>query len=74
MRRLRSLIDHWARNGWKDAAQALHDGENRPLIDDRQTFFNHVIGRINYVRMVRGHDDKVAQKLADAVSKIPSNH
>lgn len=74
MRRLRSLVDHWVRNGWKDAAQVLHDGEYRPLFDDRQALVNHVIGRINYVRMVRGHDDKVAQKLADAVAKIPSNH
>ena len=74
MRRLRSLIDHWARNGWEDAAQIIQDGENRPLLDGRQALFNHVMGRINYVRMVRGKDDKVAQRLADVVVKIPPNY
>ena len=74
MRRLRSLIDHWERKGWEDAAQILHLGENRPLISGRQELIDHVVGRINYVRMVRGHDDVVAQKLADIVATLPSDH
>ena len=74
MRRLRSLIDHWQKNGWQDAAQVLSRSENRRLFNDRQQLANHVIGRINYVRMVRGQQDPVSQRLAAIVAALPSNY
>lgn len=74
IRRLRSLIDHWQKNGWQDAAQVLYSKENRPLIKDRQPLMNHVLGRISYLKMVRGQDDNIAQRLERIVASIPPNH
>ena len=74
MRRLRSLIDHWRKNGWQDAAQVLHTKENRRLFDDRQDILNHVIGRISYVKMVRGQNDRVVQRLEQSVASLPPNY
>lgn len=73
IRRLRSLIDHWRKNGWQDAAQMLHTKENRPLFLERQALVNHVNGRIGYLKMVRGHDDPVSQRLERIVSTLPPN-
>lgn len=70
-RRLRSLIDHWQKNGWEDAAQVLSSSENRPLFEDRQRLLDHVIGRINYLKMVRGQDDPVAQRMENSVASLP---
>ena len=53
-RRLRSLIDHWRKNGWQDAARVLSAKENRPLFDNREHLLNHVIGRIGYIKMCGG--------------------
>ena len=74
IRRLRSLIDHWEKNGWQDAAQVVSQRENRQLFNTRNELANHVIGRINYLRMVRGQDDSTAQRLSDIVSALPVNH
>lgn len=74
MRRLRSLVDHWQKNGWQDAAQVLHSEENRPLFGDRQTLVNHVIGRIAYLKMVRGQGDPISQRLDRIVASIPPSH
>ena len=74
MRRLRSLVDHWHKNGWADAAFVLHSEENRPLLDYREALLNHVLGRINYIRMVRGRDDHIAQRLEQIVRKLPQDH
>ena len=74
IRRLRALIDHWKKNGWQDAAQTLHSKENRPLFDDRQAFANHVIGRISYLKMVRGQEDQVAKRFEEIVEKIPQDY
>ena len=74
IRRLRSLIDHWRKNGWQDAAQVLHSKERRPLFTDRQALINHVIGRIGYLKMVRGQNDPVSQRLALIVSSLPQGH
>lgn len=63
IRRLRSLVDQWNKKGWKFAAQLLHASENRPLFDDRQRLMNHVLGRIAYLRMVRGSNDPVSERL-----------
>ncbi len=71
IRRLRSLIDHWQKNGWQDAAQVLHSRENRPLFADRQALMNHVTGRIGYLKMVRGQNDPVSQRLDRIVACLP---
>ena len=74
IRRLRSLIDHWQKNGWQDAAQVLHSKEHRNQLSDRQALMNHVIGRIGYLRMVRGQNDRVSQGLEQIVASLPQNH
>ena len=74
IRRLRSLIHHWETHGWKEAAQVLSESENRKLLQSRQSLANHVIGRINYIKMVRGQRDQVAQRLADIVEALPANY
>ena len=71
IRRLRSLLDHWCKNGWQDAAQVLHTEEHRSLFQDRQSILNHVIGRVGYIKMVRGQNDKVALRLEQIVSSLP---
>ena len=74
IRNLRSLIDHWRRQGWQDAARVLHLSEERPLIEDRQTFVNYVTGKIGYLKMVRGQDDKIVQRLDLIIKAIPKNY
>ena len=74
IRRLRSLIHHWQRNGWQHAAHVLHSKENRPLFDSRQGLANHVRGRIGYLKMVRGQGDPVAQRLEQIIVTLPQNH
>ena len=74
IRSLRSLIDHWRKNGWQDAAQILNTIENRPLFSNRQRLLDHVLGRIGYLKMVRGQPDSVSQRLASIVAAIPPNH
>ena len=74
IRRLRSLVDHWRKNGWQDAAEVLHSKENRPLFNDREDLVNHVIGRIGYLKMVRGQDDLISQRLDDIVASLPQDH
>ena len=74
IRRLRSLIDHWKKNGWQDAALVLHTKENRALFNNREAFVDHVIGRIGYLKMVRGQDDPVTKRLMQIVESIPQNH
>ena len=74
IRRLKSTVDHWRKNGWQDAAHELHLKENRPPIHDRQALLNHVIGRIGYTKMVRGQGDPVSQRLAQIVASLPQNH
>ena len=71
IRRLRSLIDHWQKNGWEDAARVLSSSENRPLFNDKQRLLNHVIGKINYLKMVRGQDDPIAQRMENSVAYLP---
>ena len=73
IRHLRSLVHHWEKNGWEDAAQVLHSGESRPLFEDRQDLLNHVMGRISYLKMVRGQDDRVAQRLEQIVASLPQD-
>ena len=73
IRRLRSLIDHWQKNGWQNAAKVLHSKEHRPLFSNRQSLMNHVNGRIGYLKMVRGQDDPIARKLELTVSSIPDD-
>ncbi len=73
VRRLRSLVDHWKKNGWQHAADVLRSSENRPLFKDRLGLLNHVMGRIGYLRMVRGQGDSVADRLHRIVVSIPLN-
>lgn len=74
VRHLRSLIDHWMKNGWQDAAQVLHASENRQLFGSREQLFNHVVGRIAYLKMIRGADDSVSERLSLAVTAIAPGH
>ena len=74
IRRLRSLIHHWHKNGWEHAAQILCSKENRPQFTDRQGLMNHVTGRIGYLKMVRGQDDPVARRFEQIIASIPQNH
>ena len=73
-RRLRSLVDHWRRNGWQDAAEVLHLKEHRPLFKDRERLAGHVSGRIAYLKMVRGKNDPIAANLDQIVASLPQNH
>ena len=70
-RRLRSLIDHWRKNGWQDAARVLNSKENRPLFQNRQALLNHINGRIGYMKMVRGPNDPIPQRLEQMVTSLP---
>ena len=74
VRHLRSLVHHWQQRGWQDAAQVLHSKENRPLFDNREMFVNYVMGKIGYLKMVRGQDDPVSQRLDEIVASIPRHH
>lgn len=73
-RRLRALIHNWKIHGWEAAAQTMHEKERRPLMQDRERLRQHVLGRINYVKMVRGQDDAGAAKFLRAVLEIPPGH
>lgn len=73
IRRLRALMDNCRRKGWEEAAQLLHNSENRPLFKTRQSFLNHVNGKVRYVKMVRGDDDPVCRKLDLMLSSISGN-
>ena len=73
IRNLRSLIDHWQKKGWQDAAEVLRGEYQRRYFRDREKLLNHVLGRIAYLRMVRGEDDPVAQRLFEAVEAIPKH-
>ena len=74
IRRLRSLVDHWRKNGWEDAAQVLHEKENRILFDNRDKLLNHVRGRIGFVQMVRGQNDAVCRSLLQVIDAMPENY
>jgi len=74
IRRLRALIDHWKNNGWQDAAQVLHEKEHRSLFDNRERLANHVNGRIAYLRMARGQNDPLYERLRQIVASLPPNH
>ena len=74
MRHLRSLIYHWRNGGWQDAISFLHAKENRTNIDTREKLVSHVIGKINYMKSVRGQDDYICQRFSNTVKSIPENH
>ena len=74
IRRLRSLVDHWWKNGWEEAAQVLHSKENRRLFKNREDLMNHVVGRVGYLRMVRGQNDPIVQRLEQIVASLPKDH
>ena len=72
-RRLRALIHNWKSLGWEEAAKRMHEKEHRPLIESRERFVQHVYGRLNYMNMIRGIEDKVAQKLLSVVQELPQD-
>ena len=72
-RRLRSLIHHWSKGGWKQAAAALAAGERGRVCSDRLQLWNHVRGKLDYVVMVRGSDDPVYRTLAAQFEAIPDH-
>lgn len=71
IRHLRSLIHHWKMNGWQDAIAVLQANEHRTSIDTRQKLENHVIGKIKYMKMIRGRNDSIAQRFEQIVASIP---
>ena len=74
LRNLRSLVDHWSKRGWQDAAQILNLKEGLPIFEDRPIFVNYMMGKIGYLRMVRGEDDKASKRLYEIVASIPQYH
>ncbi len=73
-RQLRSLVDHWLKQGWQDAAEVLHIKENRRSFHNRQDLRNHVLGRIGYLKMVRGQNDPLADRLERIVLSLPPSY
>lgn len=71
IRRLRALIHHWQKNGWEDAAQVLHSNEHRRLFDNKRALMDHIMGRIAYLKMVRGQNDPVSLRLERMASSLP---
>ncbi len=71
IRNLKSLIHHWEKNGWQDAAKALHKGDNRINLVSREQLSNHIIGKLGYMKMVRGKGDRIVSKLEGVVKSIP---
>lgn len=71
VRHLRSLIHHWATNGWEDAVNVLNLKEHRKNIDSRERLQAHVLGKINYMKMIRGNDDSIVRRLSLIVASIP---
>lgn len=71
IRRLRALIHHWSKDGWQHAAEVLSEKDNRPQLPGRQALLDHVTGRIGYLKMVRGQDDRVARRYELMVKSIP---
>ena len=74
IRHLRSLVDHWQKNGWREAAQVLHLKENRDLFNCREKLVDHINGKIGYLRMVRGSGDPLSQRLTQIINSMPQNH
>ena len=74
IRRLRSLVDHWRKKGWQHAAQVLHEKEHRTLFEDRPRLMNHVKGRISFIKMVRGDNDKTSQCLTNIIDALPDGY
>ena len=70
IRHLRSLIHHWKMNGWQDAIEVLHSKEYRTNIDTKEKLEGHVMGKINYMKMIRGQDDLIAQRFAQIIASI----
>ena len=54
--------------------KCMHSKENRPLFDNREMLANYVMGKIGYLKMVRGQDDPVSQRLDEIVASIPRHH
>ena len=74
VRRLRSLVDHWKKEGWIAAATVLQSAEGHTPLDDRDRLLNHVLGRIAYLKMVRGQDDCIAKRLESIVTSLPPGY
>ena len=74
IRRLRSLMDHWRKGGWQDAAQVLRDRENRTGIDTREQLWGHIAGSIGYLKMVRGPYDPVVQRFEASLAALPPSY
>ena len=73
VRHLRALIHHWKMNGWEDAVKVLQSEENRNNIETREKLHDFVMGKLNYMKMVRGQDDSTTQQLTRTVSSIPAD-
>lgn len=73
VRRLRAIIKHWSLHGYatasaefvrQDASRMTRSGGAPALID-------HVSGKLQYLRMVRGSGDKLATRYAVAARRLP---
>ena len=73
IRNLKSLIHHWKTNGWQDAINVLNTKENRTYLDNREKLRNHIVGKINYLKMVRGQEDPIAKRFTQIVNSIPND-
>ena len=74
VRRLRSLVHHWRKNGWQDAAQILNLTEKQGHISNREQLSNKVAGRLSYIQMIKGQDDPITQKLQQIIASIPPDY
>ena len=71
IRNLRALVHNWERYGWEEAAKKMAEAENRSVVADEKGLRGHVVGKINYLMMVRGKEDPVARSMMEAVVAIP---
>ena len=74
MRKLRSLLHHWEKNGWQDAVQTLNAKEFRPNIQTRLDLERHVVGKINYLKMIRGKSDRIVLRFEQQIASLPQSH
>ena len=74
IRHLRSLIDHWRKNGWLDAVEILHQTEGGPVFENRGDLANYVNGKISYLKMARGPEDPICLKLDGIIAAISDSH
>ncbi len=69
-RRLRAILHDWSENGLEDATRRYFRLTHEPDYLLVWKFQKSIAGKINYIRMVRGRSDPLANKLAEKFGKI----